>query len=160
GRVDVRASRHVGAMREGTAARLVRNTLANGAAGVVGVVVGLVLTPVMITQLGAEAYGVYTLGLTFSFLGGYAALTDLGIEAATARFVAEARVHRDNDLVNRLASTTLAFFGSLALALAPLLAGLSFVFVEIFDVPTDLRGQAILCFALTGAQLLFEMPAR
>jgi O-antigen/teichoic acid export membrane protein len=147
-------------MREGTAARLVRNTLANGAASVFGVLVFLVLTPFMIDQLGAAAYGVYTLALTLSFLGGYAALTDLGIEASTARFVAEARVHGDDDLVNRLASTTLVFFGSLAFVLAPLIAGLSFLLVDIFDVPTNLRDQAIVCFALTGAQLLFEMPAR
>ncbi len=147
-------------MKEGSAARLVRNTLVNGAASVFGVVVFLVLTPFMIHQLGAEAYGVYTLALTVSFLGGYASFTDLGIEAATARFIAEARVDGDDELVNRLASTTLAFFGSLAAVLAPLIAGLSFVLVDLFDVPGDLRGEAVLCFALTGAQLLFEMPAR
>jgi membrane protein EpsK len=147
-------------MREGSAARLVRNTLANGAASVLGVLVFLVLTPFLVVQLGAEAYGVYTLALTLSVLGGYASFTDLGIEAATARFVAEARLDGDDELVNRIASTTLAFFGSLAVVLAPLIAGLSFVLVDFFDVPDDLRGQAVLCFALTGAQLLFEMPAR
>jgi O-antigen/teichoic acid export membrane protein len=147
-------------MKEGSAALLVRNTLTNGAASVAGVVVFIILTPFMIVQLGAEAYGVYTLALTFSFLGGYAAFTDLGIEAATARFVAEARVAGDDALVNRLASTTLAFFGSLALVLAPTIAALSFVLVDLFNVPDDLRTQAIACFALTGAQLLFEMPAR
>jgi O-antigen/teichoic acid export membrane protein len=147
-------------MREGSAARLVRNTLANGAASVFGVLVFLVLTPFMIVQLGAEAYGVYTLSLTLSFLGGYAAFTDLGIEAATARFIAEARSDGDDELVNRLASTTLAFFSSLAVVLAPLIAGLSFVLVDLFDVNADLHDQAVLCFALTGAQLLFEMPAR
>jgi O-antigen/teichoic acid export membrane protein len=147
-------------MREGSAARLVRNTLANGAASFAGVLVFLILTPFMIVQLGSAAYGVYTLALTVSFLGGYAALTDLGIEAATARFVAEARADGDEELVNRLASTTLAFFGSLAVVLAPMIAALSFVFVDLFDVPSNLRDQAVLCFALTGAQLLFEMPAR
>lgn len=147
-------------MREGSAARLVRNTLANGASSVFGVLLFLVLTPFMIVQLGAEAYGVYTLALTLSFLGGYAAFTDLGIEAATARFIAEARSEGDDELVNRLASTTLAFFGSLAVVLAPLIAGLSFLLVDLFEVSGDLRDDAVLCFALTGAQLLFEMPAR
>ena len=147
-------------MREGSAARLVRNTLVNGAASVFGVLVFLALTPFMINQLGAEAYGIYTLALTLSFLGGYAAFTDLGIEAATARFVAEARSEGDDELVNRLASTTLTFFSALAAVLAPAIAALSFVFVDLFDVPSDLHDQAVLCFALSGAQLLFEMPAR
>jgi stage V sporulation protein B len=147
-------------MREGSAARLVRNTLANGASSVFGVLVALVLTPFMIHELGAEAYGVYTLALTLSFLGGYATFTDLGIEAATARFVAEARADGDDELVNRLASTTLAFFSSLALVLAPLIAGLSFLLVDLFGIKGDLRDEALVCFALTGAQLLFEMPAR
>lgn len=145
---------------EGSAARLVRNTLTNGAGAVLGVVVFLILTPFLIVGLGAEAYGIFTLALAFSFLGGYAAFTDLGVEAATARYVAEARSEADHVRVNRLASTTLVFFASAALVIAPLIAGASFLLVDLFDIRGDLRQQAILCFALTGAQLLFEMPAR
>lgn len=145
---------------EGSGARLVRNTLTNGAGAVLGVAVFLVLTPFMILSLGAEAYGVFTLALTLSFLGGYAAFTDLGVESATARYIAEARSEQDAQQVNRLASTTMAFFTGTALLLAPLIAGAAFLLVDLFGVSDELRSQALLCFALTGAQLLFELPAR
>jgi O-antigen/teichoic acid export membrane protein len=134
--------------------------MVNGGSAVFGVLVFLVLTPIMILQLGAEAYGVFTLSLTFSFLGGYASLTDLGVEASTARYIAEARSDGDAHRVNQLASTTMAFFGMAALVLGPILIGLAFPLVSFFDVPSDLHNAAILCFALTGAQLFFEMPAR
>jgi O-antigen/teichoic acid export membrane protein len=146
--------------REGSGARVVRNTIVNGGAAFFGVAVFLVLTPFMILDLGAEAYGVFTLALTFSFLGGYAAFTDLGVEAATARFVAEARSDGDSDRVNALASSTMAFFGVAALVLAPLIAASALVLVDLFDVRPGLHDAAVLCFALVGAQLLFEMPAR
>ena len=145
---------------EGSSARLVRNTLTNGAGAVLGVGVFLVLTPFMILGLGAEAYGVFTLALSLSFLGGYAAFTDLGVETATARYVAEARSEQDSAEVDRLASTTMVFFGAAAVVLTPVICALSLAFVELFDVRADLRQQAVLCFALTGVQLLFEMPAR
>lgn len=145
---------------EGSGARLVRNTLANGTASVFGVLVFLVLTPFMILELGAAAYGVFTLALSLSFLGGYAAFTDLGVEAATARFVAEARADGDAAGANRVASTTLAFFGGLAILLAPVVAVLSPLLVDLFSIEGDLREEAKWCFALVGAQLLFEMPAR
>jgi O-antigen/teichoic acid export membrane protein len=146
--------------REGSGALIVRNTLVNGGAAVFGVLVFLVLTPVMILQLGAEAYGVFTLSLTLSFLGGYASLTDLGVEASTARYIAEARSDGDVHRVNQLASTTMVFFGLAALVLGPVVVALAYPLVSFFDVPSELHDAAVLCFALTGAQLFFEMPAR
>ena len=145
---------------EGSGARLVRNTLANGGASVIGVLVFLVLTPFMILELGATAYGVFTLALSLSFLGGYAAFTDLGVEAATARFIAESRADGDVQAANRIASTTLAFFGAAAVVLAPAIALLAPLLVDLFSVRGALRDEAVWCFALVGGQLLFEMPAR
>jgi O-antigen/teichoic acid export membrane protein len=145
---------------EGSAARLVRNTLANGAGQVAGVLITLLLTPFLISDLGVEGFGIWALALSLSFLGGYASLTDVGIEVAIARYIAEARSDGDFDAANEVASTGMAFFGLVAVIAAPLLVALSYPLVLAFGIDVDDRSAAFACFAFVGAQLIFEMPAR
>ncbi len=142
------------------AVKLVRNTLANGVGSVTGILVGLLLTPFLIHRLGLEAYGVWTLALTITFAGGYASLSELGIEGATVRYVAEASDDRDLPALNRAVCTSLAVFCAIALLLAPIAVALAHPLVSLFDVPPHLRMAATTCFALVGAQLAFELPAR
>jgi O-antigen/teichoic acid export membrane protein len=145
---------------EGSGARVVRNTLANGAGTFVGVLVSLVLTPFLINGLGTEAFGVWALALSISVLGGYASMTDLGVETSVARYVAEARADGDERAAREVVSTAMAFFVVVALVVAPLLAALSFPLVAVFDIPARLHGEAVLCFVLIASQLLIELPAR
>ena len=143
-----------------TSAKLVRNTLANGLGGVAGVAIAVLLTPFLITQLGLDAYGVWTLALTLSFAGGYAALSDLGVEAATVRFVAEAFADHDDDRISELVATTLAFFAAIGLMIGGAVVIAAGVLTDLFSVEAPLRHDATIVFALVGAQLVFEMPAR
>jgi O-antigen/teichoic acid export membrane protein len=145
---------------EGSSARVVRNTLVNGLGSVAGVLIYLALTPFLIDEFGLTAYGVFALALTLSFLGGYASLVDLGVEGAVARYVAEARSDGDAERVNRVVSTGLAFFCGLSIVLTPVLVVLSIGLIDVFDVPDDLRTDAIWCFALVAGQVIFELPAR
>jgi O-antigen/teichoic acid export membrane protein len=142
------------------AAKLLRNTLANGVGSVIGIAVGLVLTPFLIHRLGLVAYGVWALALTLTFAGGYASLSELGIEGATVRYVAEASADDDLRALNSTVSTSLAVFCVVALVLAPTAVALAHPLVQLFGVPPHLRGAATTCFALVGAQLAFELPAR
>jgi O-antigen/teichoic acid export membrane protein len=142
------------------AVKLVRNTLANGTGNAVGILLGLVLTPFLIDRLGLEAYGVWALALTLTFAGGYASLSELGIEGATVRYVAEASADRDLAALNRAVCTSLAVFCALALMLAAVAVALAHPLVLLFGVPAHLRDAATACFALVGAQLAFELPAR
>jgi O-antigen/teichoic acid export membrane protein len=142
------------------AAKLVRNTLANGVGGAVGILVGLILTPFLIHRLGLEAYGVWALALTLTFAGGYASLSELGIEGATVRYVAESIADRDLDALNSAVCTSLAVFCAIALLLAPVVIVLAHPLVLLFGVPSHLRDAATTCFALAGGQLAFELPAR
>jgi O-antigen/teichoic acid export membrane protein len=146
--------------REGSGALVVRNTLVNGLGTLSGVILALVLTPFLIDSLGTDGFGVWALALSLSFLGGYASLTDLGIETSAARYVAEARADGDTVAASEIASTTMAFFGIVALVAAPIVAALALPLTDLFDVGGDLRDDAAICFALMGAQLVFELPAR
>jgi O-antigen/teichoic acid export membrane protein len=141
-------------------ATVVRNTLANGLGSVLGTVIGVVLTPLVIDRLGIEAYGVWTLALTLSFAGGYAALTDVGIEAATVRHVAEAQSVGDQVAINRAVSTTLLIFSSLGVVLAIAVAIAAPALVRAFSVDQALRDAANVTFLLIGVQLVLELPAR
>jgi O-antigen/teichoic acid export membrane protein len=142
------------------AVRLVRNTLINGAGSVAGILVGLVLTPFMIDRLGLTAYGIWSLALTLTFSGGYAALADLGVEGAAVRYIAEATAEEDLDAVSRTVSTTLLVLCVIACLAAPAAVALAHPLVSLFGISNRLRPAAELCFALVGAQLAFELPAR
>jgi O-antigen/teichoic acid export membrane protein len=142
------------------AVKLVRNTLTNGIGNALGILVGLVLTPFLIHQLGLEAYGVWALALTLTFAGGYASLSELGIEGATVRYVAESSADRDFAALNRTVCTSLAVLCVMALAIALLVSALAQPLALLFSVPPHLRDASTACFALAGGQLLFELPAR
>lgn len=143
-----------------SAVKLVRNTLANGVGTVAAILVGLVLTPFLIHHLGLQAYGVWALALTLTFAGGYASLSELGIEGATVRYVAEAGADHDLTMLNRTVSTSLAVLCAVAVILAPLVALLAHPLVDLLGVPPRLHHAAVTCFAVVGAQLIFEIPAR
>lgn len=143
-----------------SAIKLVRNTLANGAGNVAAIFAGLALTPFLIDRLGLAAYGVWALALTLTFAGGYASLSELGIEGATVRYVAEASADGDLAAVNRTVSTSLAVLWAIALVLAAAAIALAGPLTGLFDVPAHLRDAATACFAIAGGQLVFELPAR
>lgn len=146
--------------KEGSSARLVRNTLANGAGQMLGVLVSLVLTPYMIHSLGIAEYGVFTLALTFTFFGGFAALADLGVEGAIVRYVAEARADGDYERATRVVSTGFVLFVVVALVLTPAVALLASLLAHAFPIKASLVSAATLTFVLIAAQLLFELPGR
>jgi O-antigen/teichoic acid export membrane protein len=140
--------------------RLVRNTLVNGLGNAAGILIGVLFTPFLINRLGLEAYGVWALAQTLTFAGGYASLSELGIEGATTRYVAEASTDGDLPALNDIVSTSLAVFCAISLVLAAISVALAHPLVLLFGVPSRLQDAATACFALAGAQLAFELPAR
>jgi O-antigen/teichoic acid export membrane protein len=145
---------------EGSSIRVVRNTLANGLGAAISVGVSILLTPFMIRQLGVQAYGAWALALTLTFFGGYAAFTDLGVEGAAVRYVAEARSRGDAEGVNRTVSTALAFFTGIALLLTPVLVALAFWLPGVFGIGAPYQQAATYCFLFLALQLMFDLPAR
>jgi len=55
------------------------NTLINGISSVINAVITVILTPILITQLGSENYGLWSLLLSASYTYGYLAIGDLGL---------------------------------------------------------------------------------
>lgn len=140
--------------------RLVRNTLTNGAGTIVAAVLGLLMAPFLINGLGLAGYGVFALALSLTSIGGYAALTDFGVEAAAVRYVALAVGDTDRHSLSRVVSTATVFFVCIAIPLAAGLVACSALLVDAFDITGPLRDEAVVCFMLTAASLVFDLPAR
>ena len=55
------------------------NTLTNGVSSVINAIITVVLTPILISKLGSENYGLWSLLLSASYTYGYLAIGDLGL---------------------------------------------------------------------------------
>lgn len=140
--------------------RLVRNTLANASGAVISVLITLLLTPLLIGELGSDAYGVWILATSLTFGVGYLSFADLGIEQAAVRSIAEARGGGDVRRAREAFSTTFAVFLTLAAVLAPVTILLADQLVGVFEVPAELEDEAVTAFALVAAQIGFDLPTR
>lgn len=99
---------------------LVINALSNWTTLGISIVLGLLLTPYIISCLGTARYGIWTL---ISSLIGYYGLLDLGVGSAIVRYVARYAGQREYRKLNEAVNTALAMF---------CLAGLIIVALSIF----------------------------
>jgi O-antigen/teichoic acid export membrane protein len=144
---------------EGSGARVVRNTVANGAGRLSNAAVAIVLTPFLLRNLGAEQYGVWLLATALTFSSGFLRLADLGIQQATVRLIAEARRRRDFATVRVVGSTTTALYACLGIVLAIVVVIIAGPLVEIFKISEGLAADARVVFVLVGIQVVFDLPA-
>jgi O-antigen/teichoic acid export membrane protein len=142
-----------------TGARIIRNTLVNGVATFSGMAVTVVLTPLMLDRLGPSSFGVWALALTLTVASGYLSLTDLGLQQASVRFLADARREADTDAVGAIFSATLVILCGAAVVAAVVVILLSSLFADLFGVRAALRHAAIVTFIVAGSQVLFDLPA-
>src|SRR5919206_516536 len=95
-------------------ASVARNTIINAVAIFVGLLVTVVVTPILVRQLGQDAFGVWAIALTLTVSAGYLSLTDLGLQQTAVRFLAEAHGAGDERALRSVFSTTLACFCAVA----------------------------------------------
>jgi O-antigen/teichoic acid export membrane protein len=100
------------------------NTLTNGVSSVINAVITVILTPILITQLGSENYGLWSLLLSASYTYGYLAIGDLGLGEFMLRSVPAAIIgvpEHERKLAsitsNSLAASVVGGLSSIALAL-------------------------------------------
>ena len=122
---------------------------------VVSIIVGLVLTPVILSILGGELFGVWAL---LSVLTAYESISDLGIPAAIVVFVNR---NRSTEARNRL--ITVGVLANVALTLLVILLLIAFrapIIRLLFKVPTELLPATQLAYALTLGALVLMVLAR
>jgi len=90
-----------------------RNVIASWTGHGANVVVAFFLSPFIVHSLGDARYGVWTLLMS---LTGYLGLVDVGVRASTWRFLNYYLGRGEQEKVDRLISTSLAFFTAVSLA--------------------------------------------
>jgi len=142
-----------------TGARLVRNTFVNALGIGSGMVITIVLTPFMLDRLGASMFGVWALALTLTISAGYLTLTDLGLQQAAVRFMADARRKGDDDAIAGIFSATLFIFVGIAVPVGALLVAASPAIAGLFSLHGAERHAAVVSFAIVGGQIVFDLPS-
>ena len=126
----------------------IRNTLTNWGGFVLSSLIGFLLSPVIVRELGDSVYGIWVL---VASMIGYLGLLDLGVRGAVIRYVARFHAQGDHGSASSIASTAATVFtllGVFAVLGASILAiGLPVFFHE---VPADVVPEARLALFLGG----------
>jgi O-antigen/teichoic acid export membrane protein len=140
--------------------RVFRNTLVNGAATLIAVVVGFVLTPFLIRHLGASGYGLWALVGAFSVSAGYLSLADLGFGQTIVKLVAEHEARGEWQEVGDVVRAGLAFFVVMGLVLGAAMALFTvFLLDDAFNIPIRLHDDVHRAFLLFSIQIPIEFSA-
>ena len=129
------------------AARLKRNIVTNWLGFVVSAAITLLLTPIVIRELGTTRYGIWV--LTSSIVGYYGIL-DLGSRAGLTQYLTRHLAIGDHSAAAEYVSSAVAAFGALACALGGLTLVAALASPAIFNVPSGLAEEAFWCILVIG----------
>ena len=130
------------------------NMVANYAAAAVVALSSFLITPILLHHLGALQFGMWSLAAS---VVGYLELLELGFGTSTTKLVAEDAWARPESVVRTLNT---AIYVLLGLALAALAVGLVVTALAptLFSVPSGLRTETIVTFAVLTVALSISIP--
>ncbi len=131
--------------------KIIRNTLFNILGGSWGLLIKILLTPLIISYIGIERFGIWALVLLFT---GYFALFDMSIGTAVIKYISSHYTKREFEFINKTVNSALAFYafvGALSWVLAFFL--IKWAVGNILHIPSSLIDEAN--FVLTGGVLIF-----
>jgi O-antigen/teichoic acid export membrane protein len=132
-----------------------RNTLGIYATYAAAIVSGLVVTPIVLHELGKQTFGIW------SFIGSitvYLMVLDFGVGPSIVRFAAEARGRRSPEDTNALASVGLALYGVIGVATLPVGLAIAWLVPELVSTPDDLVWPARISTFLVVLGIALRFP--
>jgi O-antigen/teichoic acid export membrane protein len=121
----------------------------------IGIVSSLITFPLVITHLGKNEYAIWILvGQVVSFL----ALSDIGVTSAVSRFIARFRGVGDQEAINALLSTVLAFMAVVCALVLLVTVWVSPWVPLLLGIEGGYAGIARTVFIITGVSLAFQFP--
>ena len=105
------------------------------------------LTPFLITKLGDERYGLWSIVMA---LTGYYALADLGMRASGTKHIAASHARNNPEKVNQIVVTALVMYAAIAAVLLVVIGIVAWLFPTVFDIPGERTGAMQLVVLLTG----------
>ena len=133
----------------------IKNVAATWLGLAVHAVVGFFLSPFILHRLGDGAFSVWI--LVFA-LTGYFGLLDLGIRSAVVKYTAKLTALHDTDQLSRNLSTSLAFYGFIAIVVM-LVTAIGAAYLHLFfKISPELIHSAQILFLLSGVSVAFAFP--
>jgi O-antigen/teichoic acid export membrane protein len=136
--------------------RTARNALFSAAAFAYPTVLTLIVLPVVLREIGPEAYGIFALATVFvGFLG----LLALGTGPAVVKFVSEHSARDEADAVNEVVGTGILIYGAAGICgLGVALAAAEFLLEPAFGLFGSALADARFVFVVAGVGFFFTMP--
>jgi O-antigen/teichoic acid export membrane protein len=132
-----------------------RNALGIYAVYAAAMVSGLIVTPIVVHELGKTPFGIWSVIGAITI---YLSVLDLGVGPSIVRFAAEARGRRAPEDTNAVASTGLVLYAVIGLVTLPLGAGLAFLLPELVDTPDNLVWPARISTLLVVLSIAARFP--
>ena len=133
-----------------------KNSIINILSGALGftipILLNLVLTPIIVKQLGSEAYGLQSL---VNIIIGFMMIADLGLDIPVTRSVASLQASNDFKGLNKLLNTTLQLYLIIGFigCIIVLISSKSLV-EQVFNVSANYKESAIIVFNLSAIGFL------
>ena len=119
-------------------------------------VLGLLITPFIIHQLGKQEYGLYTL---IGSLVGYISVLDLGLNNTIIRFLAKYRAQNDRKAEENFLATTFIIYCIISLIIIIIGVGIFYYLPDIFyKLPASDLYKAKIMFAILIFNLAITLP--
>ena len=136
--------------------RVIRGTLSNYAGQFITLIVGFILTPFIINQLGAASYGLWVL---VGAVVAYGTLFDFGIWGTVIKYVAEYRARGAGVAAQHLVATALTLHTLLGMTVITISVLLAPIFPVIFNVAPADRATASALVVIAGLGIGVAIPS-
>jgi|GEM_PF-4956440 len=135
------------------------NTAYNIASTAVSFLFAYVMTPVILSRLGSEDYGIWVFLGIFS-INGYFSLLDFGFQGAATKYVAEFISKEDDKKLGEIINSSLLFFLLIGVIGAIVLFIINIFFLQdIFNLPPDKLTLIRMLINITAVSFIFQFPA-
>ena len=135
--------------------RIARNTIASYVGTISTFLVGLILVPYIIHELGDTQYGVWSIILsTFAFF----AVVDFGLANALAKYTAEYSTLDKSTTVEEMTSTLFYLFMGVGVIIFIGILLLSFRFNQFFNVPPEYAHDSQIAVLIFGFNIAITLP--
>ncbi len=128
-------------------AGIARNIVTNWFGFVISAAITLLLTPIVLNELGPSRYGIWI--LTSSIVGYYGIL-DLGFRAGLTQYLTRYISIEKFDVASEYLSSAVVAMGGFAAIVVVLSVGGAFISPLIFDIPEELVSEAFWCILIVG----------
>jgi O-antigen/teichoic acid export membrane protein len=109
--------------------KIVENIFSSWANLVVTVILAFLVSPIVVTSLGKELYGIWILVTSVT---GYFTVLDFGVNTAIVRYISSSAAQKDDKKSRQVYSTSMFIFGTTSLAVLLFSAVFGYFFQDIF----------------------------